>query len=255
MCPSDLIAEGRRLLAEATPGPWEIDDERSRYEGGRYLNGDLIADDDDCIHGIHGPGGAAIVKTDCGVYPPERPDAALICWARNNLPRLLDGLQGLTAERDTYRDELKARDGHQAAEWMGARLHRQLIGEVTTERDALKAEVERLREERDVLASEHAECPDRQKAALVLLSERAQLQEAFERATKETARLRARVERLEAAGRRWAKCYGPFYRMGGSGTEDGEAFEALMAALAPSPGEPSQLDGRAVQGVQKEKKP
>jgi hypothetical protein len=187
MCPSDLIAEGRRLLAEATPGPWEIDDERSRYEGGRYLNGDLIADDDDCIHGIHGPGGAAIVKTDCGVYPPERPDAALICWARNNLPRLLDGLQGLTAERDTYRDELKARDGHQAAEWMGARLHRQLIGEVTTERDALKAEVERLREERDVLASEHAECPDRQKAALALLSERAQLQEAFERATKKAA--------------------------------------------------------------------
>jgi hypothetical protein len=119
--------------------------------------------------------------------------------------------------------------------------------------EALKAEAERLREERDVLASEHAECPDRQKAALALLSERAQLQEAFERATKETARLRARVERLEAAGRRWAKCYGPFYRMGGSGTEDGEAFEALMAALAPSPGEPSQLDGRAVQGVQKEK--
>jgi hypothetical protein len=53
--------------------------------------------------------------------------------------------------------------------------------------EALKAEVERLREERDVLASEHAECPDRQKAALALLSERAQLQEAFERATKKAA--------------------------------------------------------------------
>jgi hypothetical protein len=53
--------------------------------------------------------------------------------------------------------------------------------------EALKAEAERLREERDVLASEHAECPDRQKAALALLSERAQLQEAFERATKKAA--------------------------------------------------------------------
>jgi hypothetical protein len=234
MCPSDLIAEGRRLLAEATPGPWEIDDERSRYEGGRYLNGDLIADDDDCIHGIHGPGGAAIVKTDCGVYPPERPDAALICWARNNLPRLLDGLQGLTAERDTYRDELKARDGHQAAEWMGARLHRQLIGEVTTERDALKAEVERLREERDVLASEHAECPDRQKAALVLLSERAQLQEAFERATKKAATLtqernylRTKLGRLRDACEQAARCYDRL----NEGSLDSEAVACTLRGL------------------------
>jgi hypothetical protein len=139
--PLDLAAL-RSLVERATPGPWEIDDERSRY-GEKYPNGDPIDDND--IHGIHGPGGVAIVKTDCGVYPPDRPDAEFIAASRTAVPALLDMVE------------------------------------------ALKAEAERLREERDVLASEHAECPDRQKAALALLSERAQLQEAFERATKKAA--------------------------------------------------------------------
>jgi hypothetical protein len=193
--PLDLAAL-RSLVERATPGPWEIDDERSRY-GEKYPNGDPIDDND--IHGIHGPGGVAIVKTDCGVYPPDRPDAEFIAASRTAVPALLDMVE------------------------------------------ALKAEVERLRKLFDDAGQgEHN---------VLALVEFYQGQELAAEAERDA--LRARVERLEAAAlaaHRTLQHYSPDFE-----SPYYVAMVNLEAALAPSPGEPSQLDGRAVQGVQKEK--
>lgn len=42
-----------------------------------------------------GDGYDPIVKTDCGIYPPERPDADLIAALRNAAPRLLAEVRAL----------------------------------------------------------------------------------------------------------------------------------------------------------------
>lgn len=55
-----------------TPGPWEIERNSSGW-----------------IDGIRAPNGDEIVKTDFGVYPPERPDAEFIAHARTDVPKLL----------------------------------------------------------------------------------------------------------------------------------------------------------------------
>lgn len=70
------IAKLRELLSASTrPPPWKFSI--------RYVD-DIYADD-----------GSAVIETDCGVYPPKKPEAALIVALRNAAPELLDELERL----------------------------------------------------------------------------------------------------------------------------------------------------------------
>jgi hypothetical protein len=199
MCPSSLtpedIATGRRLLAEATPGEWRAGraDMVSSDFSGEGCWKSVYVDDDRA--GIHKPTGEKLPLTVAkGISEPGDSDEAianaqLIAWARNNLPRLLDGLEryqggALDAMIEAHKQELAARHKAQA------------------EADALRARVERLE-------------PFASLARIISL------------------RMRDRIDYSVAL----------------------VALVEISDALAPSPGEPSQLDGRSVQGVQKEKKP
>lgn len=72
----------RRLLSEATEGPWEVE-----------VGGPEFGEDEYC-DGITSNSGQ-IVETDSGVYPPSLPDARLIAAMRNALPALLDRVEEL----------------------------------------------------------------------------------------------------------------------------------------------------------------
>lgn len=96
------IAHLRELLEKATAGPWTCE-----------LSADI---DGERVHGISGPPHTEdygsgpetfvdrIVETDCGVYGPEKPDAALICAAVNALPALLEIAEAACAYRDAASD-------------------------------------------------------------------------------------------------------------------------------------------------------
>ncbi|MHC3368785.1 hypothetical protein ACYAFX_28735 (plasmid) [Rhodococcus aetherivorans] len=64
------IAEGRRLLDAATPGPWELAGDRNQWGEER-----VIASDGEMAKPL---------------FSSRRAEADLIVWARNNLPALLD---------------------------------------------------------------------------------------------------------------------------------------------------------------------
>lgn len=65
------IAEGRRLDADADPAPWHI---------------------------IRRPGPTIVDDNGMGIAQPPSDNAALIVWARNNLPALLDRIESLEAD-------------------------------------------------------------------------------------------------------------------------------------------------------------
>ncbi|MEV6432611.1 hypothetical protein [Nocardia sp. NPDC051463] len=106
---TDLIAKGRRLLAAATPGPWDVDPHAHREKGCRCL----------CCHDD-----ATVTQTtnmlSCDDFPvpdgrdQERceqagysyPDAELIVWMRNNLPGLLDELETWRSLARDRKDDL-----------------------------------------------------------------------------------------------------------------------------------------------------
>ncbi|WKK11955.1 hypothetical protein QYN14_25750 [Rhodococcus ruber] len=89
----EQIAEGRRLLAAATPGPWVV--------GGRSRTGGVYFGNQNPE--VEGPSGDAWDS-----------DAELIVWARNNLPALLDRLE--RAQADMWR---LMNDLHETAEGLG----------------------------------------------------------------------------------------------------------------------------------------
>lgn len=64
-----------QLERDATPGPWNTEPDR---DDPKRVAGIWVGDDR----------WNEIVKTDCGVYPPELPDALFICAARTAVPAL-----------------------------------------------------------------------------------------------------------------------------------------------------------------------
>ncbi|WP_145961961.1 MULTISPECIES: hypothetical protein [Rhodococcus] len=81
---NETIAEGRRLDAAATPGPWEV-----RPSGGGFKIGD--SQQYDAVAGNYEYEEGGVI---------EENDADLIVWARNNLPALLDTLDRVREEAD-----------------------------------------------------------------------------------------------------------------------------------------------------------
>jgi hypothetical protein len=92
----EKIAELRRLLADATPGPWEIDD-------------------DGLDRGIWGRSGSVVVATQI----EDGQDAALIAAAVSALPELLDAAERAQMLDDAIRHALDTA-GCRWEEW-GAR--------------------------------------------------------------------------------------------------------------------------------------
>ncbi|WP_068059280.1 hypothetical protein [Nocardia xishanensis] len=100
MTDRDLITEGRRLLAEATNGPWQVTDLRNAEDGNR-----------DClwvdswggpeVEGVpHSYATVAEMTEDEGLQVIwGLADAELIAWMRNNLGTILDEWE---AARNTY---------------------------------------------------------------------------------------------------------------------------------------------------------
>ena len=82
MTDAELTAIQKRAEA-ATPGPWIA----HPWE-----------DDPECCAGIEAASGTEIVKTDCGIYPPEMPDAEFIAHAREDIPALVAEVRRLRAE-------------------------------------------------------------------------------------------------------------------------------------------------------------
>ncbi|NCL73749.1 hypothetical protein [Rhodococcus sp. YH1] len=76
---TNKIAEGRRLLDEATPGPWRVQRDAT-YD---HMNGEVET------YSVAAEGG----------FLDDAADAELIVWSRNNLPALLDRLERIELER------------------------------------------------------------------------------------------------------------------------------------------------------------
>ncbi|MCF8784140.1 hypothetical protein [Rhodococcus ruber] len=70
----EQIAEGRRLLDAATPGPWRVQRDAT-YD---HMNGEVET--------------YSVAAEDGFMDADDAADAELIVWARNNLPALLDRL-------------------------------------------------------------------------------------------------------------------------------------------------------------------
>lgn len=113
-----LLAEGRRLLAAATPRPWE-----EEVDDGMSVFGDVVT----------GPDGVWVVDTSpiCDSaghdWDEVQANAALIVWAVNNLSALLDAAE---------------KSGTVVGFWT-------LISAANGERDTAQAEVKRLEENRN----------------------------------------------------------------------------------------------------------
>ena len=98
------IKKRRELLANGTARPWLID------------VGSNGRGEDFCVNGIYGPDKTVdygsgpetwpqrIVETDSGYYPPERPDALLICAAVNDYEMLLRVAEAVGDYHDASRD-------------------------------------------------------------------------------------------------------------------------------------------------------
>jgi hypothetical protein len=84
----DLIAEGRKLLEAATEGPWEVVEEIDGMRAGRKTVIKAGATE----HGIR----KRIVTVDQTRmhHEPAEANVELIAWAVNNLPLLLEELEG-----------------------------------------------------------------------------------------------------------------------------------------------------------------
>lgn len=82
----EQIAEGRRLLDAATPGPWNLDTDRHGHDEVSHRR--MV--------------GMSEVVAQVGRV---RPDAELIVWARNNLPALLAALDDAECESERLRGD------------------------------------------------------------------------------------------------------------------------------------------------------
>lgn len=97
------VSEGRRLLTEATEGPWQVD-LRDRIATSWERTADV-----DGVTWIDRP---FVASTDSGMedVPDAEQDAAnasLIVWFRNNAAALLDAVEAVQRVRDLHID-----DGH-----------------------------------------------------------------------------------------------------------------------------------------------
>jgi hypothetical protein len=99
--------ELRRLLAEATPGPWEVG------EPDRNEQATIYAGPDDWI---------ALLPHQCleSIRIAQERNAALIAAMRNALPGILDALDAAEAERDAIRAKLEDRNAKALAALFGA---------------------------------------------------------------------------------------------------------------------------------------
>ncbi len=79
---TNKIAQGRRLLNAATPGPWHVERD-STYD---HMNGEV----ETCSVAAEG----GFLDAD------DSADAGFIVWARNNLPALLETLERWTIVLD-----------------------------------------------------------------------------------------------------------------------------------------------------------
>ena len=82
------LAHLEKLCAEASDAGWSFEE----------------TDDLTGVGDIYDGNGNAIIKTDCGAYPPEMPDARFICEARSALPKLLAEVRRLKAAATEERE-------------------------------------------------------------------------------------------------------------------------------------------------------
>lgn len=111
-----LIAEGRKLLAKATPGPWEVDHEKNE---GSYGEGDndrtgynsafIIGPDGKRLFDSLNSDAACIREENGGDEHGDWLDAwdevsianaDLVVWAKNNLPAVLERAASSSADGD-----------------------------------------------------------------------------------------------------------------------------------------------------------
>ena len=90
------LDESEARAKSASPGPWECaeDDEYSLAIGN--------------TNGVHDANGESIVKTDSGVYPPDRATGAFIAASRTDVPKLVATVRALQAENAALRDLLES---------------------------------------------------------------------------------------------------------------------------------------------------
>lgn len=193
-----LVSEGRRLLGEATPGPWGV-----------IGDGETLV----CAEPV-ASGGDPFELAERFYY---RDDAICVAWSRNNLPALLDEAEkaeALAEKVPTLEAEVERLQAENADRDAYDRANLTAVAATVAHKDA---EIARLRADRDrckaaAISIEHDVChvigealygPDGWGDHVA--------QTLAQKAVNEIARLRAENERLRAAlkeiacGKRWRR--------------------------------------------------
>lgn len=130
------IAQERVIADAATPGPWFTPDER-RLQGAVSAR---IGERECQVASIDGD--AAMFDRRAETHEIQRANATFIARARTLVPRLLDALEQASKERDGNKAAIDMLDAE-----ANGQMERNI--ELRTERDALRAELERVKAERD----------------------------------------------------------------------------------------------------------